>query len=183
MALLHISVRLNFKPSDGSAQPTKTSNEFQNHYFFTSQPIPLFYSPTRKNPNALGNAHALFKKTKTQKDKYSKNPQAAAKPSAPVRCVTPVSESSLCMMAALSHHDKITVTNARGCEPHPNRIAPNPVMSIHENHTSISIPAPPTMPNRRWPNKAFFSMPPRRHPGWPTQSVMKPQCLYVAAIR
>ena len=59
-------------------------------------------------------------------------------------------------MAALSHHDKITATNACGCEPHPNRIAPNPVMSIHENHTSISIPASPTMPNRRWPNKAFF---------------------------
>ena len=36
MALLHISVRLNFKPSDGSAQPTKTSNELQNHCFFTN---------------------------------------------------------------------------------------------------------------------------------------------------
>ena len=36
MALLHISVRLNFKPSDASAQPTKTSNELQNHYFFTN---------------------------------------------------------------------------------------------------------------------------------------------------
>ena len=36
VAFSHRSVRLNFKPSDESAQPTKTSNELQNHCFFTN---------------------------------------------------------------------------------------------------------------------------------------------------
>ena len=101
----HRSVRQNFKPSDRVSpnQQRHPTNSRTIVFFFTSQPIPLFYSPTRKNPNALGNAHALFKKTNTQKDKYSKNPQAAAKPSAPVRCVTPVSESS-------PYHDGVSLT-------------------------------------------------------------------------